>query len=92
MKILIVTAEFGLNGGGLSLSCHKLYGLLSSCDEVNVLNSTIRPIETTIGSKLHGVDDAISLEYKLKIDSNDYQSTDIVIGFGGKFNGYYASL
>lgn len=92
MKILIVTAEFGLNGGGLSLSCHKLYELLSSCDEVNVLNSTIRPIETTIGSKLHGVDDAISLEYKLKTDSNDYQSTDIVIGFGGKFNGYYASL
>lgn len=92
MKILIVTAEFGLNGGGLSLSCHKLYELLSSHNEVNVLNSTIRPIETTVGSKLQGVDNAISMEFKLKTDSQLYQSTSIVIGFGGKFNGYYASL
>ena len=32
------------------------------------------------------------MEYKLKTEAEKYQSFDVVIGFGGKFNGYYASL
>ena len=92
MKILIVTAEFGTNGGGLSLSCHKLYELLSEHEEVFILDSSTRPIKVTLGGYSSELPNAISLEYKLKTDANMYQNIDIVIGFGGGFNGYYASL
>lgn len=35
---------------------------------------------------------SISKEYKLKLDSMRYADREIVIGFGARYNGYYASL
>ena len=92
MKILIVTAEFGVNAGGLSLSCQKLYELLSLQNDVDILDSTARPIDVIPGGYSIKLPKAVSLEYKLKTDALEFKNYDVVIGFGGGFNGYYASL
>lgn len=92
MKILIVTTEIGLDGGGMSLSCQKLVDLLSTDNIVEVLNSSATPIVTAYGGKFPKIGKAIEMEFKLKVETGKYQGYDAVIGFGGKFNGYYASL
>lgn len=92
MKILIVTTEIGLNGGGMSLSCTRLTDLLSKDNVVEVTNSSTTPIFTASGGVFPQLGESIRMEYKLKTEVEKYQSFDVVIGFGGKFNGYYASL
>lgn len=92
MKLLIITTEIGTEGGGLSLSCTRIAGLLSETHDVVVVSSTDYPIDVAKGCNLHSIDDSIRKEYKLKSDVNQYNYVDVVIGFGGNFNGYYASL
>lgn len=92
MKILIITTEFGLDGGGLSLSCNRLADLLSKDHIVEVINSSDTPITTAHGGMFPQIGKSIEMEFKLKIETEKHQGVDIVIGFGGKFNGYYASL
>lgn len=92
MKLLIITTEIGTEGGGLSLSCTRIAGLLSETHDVVVVSSTDYPIDVAKGCNLHSIDDSIRKEYKLKSDANQYNYIDVVIGFGGNFNGYYASL
>ena len=41
MKILIVTTEIGLDGGGMSLSCTRLTRILSQNNVVEVVNSLL---------------------------------------------------
>lgn len=92
MKILIVTTEIGLDGGGLSLSCTRLVDILSKDNVVEINHSYTTPILTVSGGIFPQLGKSIQTEYKLKVDAEKYQDIDIVIGFGGKFNGYYASL
>lgn len=91
-QILIVTTEFGLEGGGMSLSCTRLVNILSNNNYVEVADSLALPIATASGGKLTGLNKYIRMEYKLKTESQRYKDFDIIIGFGGRFNGYYASL
>lgn len=92
MKILIVTTEIGLDGGGMSLSCTRLTDFLSKDNVVEVTNSSAIAIFTASGGIFPQLGKSIQMEYKLKTEADKYQSFEIVIGFGGKFNGYYASL
>lgn len=92
MKILIVTSEIGLDGGGLSLSCTRLTDLLSRDNTVEVINSSTHSISTAFGGVFPMLGKSIQMEYKLKIETEKYRGFDVLIGFGGKFNGYYASL
>lgn len=92
MKILIVTTEIGLDGGGMSLSCSRLIDILSRDNVVEVINSSTSPILTASGGVFPLLGKSIRMEYKLKAEAEKYHGFDILIGFGGKFNGYYASL
>lgn len=92
MKILIVTTEIGLDGGGMSLSCTKLVDILSKDHVVEVASSSTIPIFTASGGIFPQMWKSIRMEYKLKSEAKEYQGFDAVVGFGGKFNGYYASL
>jgi len=92
MKILVVTTEIGLTGGGLSLSCSRLVDQLSKDNVVEVTNSSEMPVNTALGDHFPNLGKSIQLEYKLKTDVEKYKGYDVVIGFGAKLNGYYASL
>lgn len=92
MKILIVTTEIGLDGGGVSLSCARLTDILSKDNVVELTNSFATPILTASGGIFPQLEKSIRMEYKLKAEAEKYHGFDVVIGFGGKFNGYYASL
>lgn len=92
MKILIVTTETGMEGGGMSLSCTRLADILSKDKDVEVTNSSAAPILTLSGGIFPQLGKSIRTEFKLKAEARKYHDFDVVIGFGGKFNGYYASL
>ena len=92
MKILIVTTEIGLDGGGMSLSCTRLTRILSQNNVVEVVNSSAASILAVSSGIFPLLGKSIRMEYKLKEESRKYYGFDFVIGFGGKFNGYYASL
>ena len=92
MNILIITTEYGYDGGGMSLSCTRLINILSSEHNVQVSLSTEYPIVTARGGISPATEDGIRKEYKLKEDEREYMNVDVVIGFGGRYNGYYASL
>ena len=92
MNILIITTEYGYDGGGMSLSCTRLMNILSSEHKVQVSLSTEYPIVTARGGINPATEDSIRKEYKLKEDECEYNNIDVVIGFGGRYNGYYASL
>lgn len=92
MNVLLVSAEFGNDGGGLSLSCEKIYHLLSESCNIQMVSSTDYPIQTVHGGYNKHLSRAIQAEYKLKEDSILFSDTDVVIGFGGGLNGYYAAL
>lgn len=92
MNILIVTSEIGENGGGLSLSCSRLLSYLGKSHNVEVTRSIKETVPMGIGGYSKKVEDGIRYEYNLKQDVLDYSDFDIIIGFGGGFNGYYASL
>ena len=92
MKILIVTTEIGIDGGGMSLSCDRLTDILSKDNVVEVVNTSTASVHTASGGIFPKLERTVRMEYKLKADAEKYQGFDVVIGFGGKFNGYYASI
>ena len=92
MKILIVTTEIGMDSGGMSLSCSRLADILSKDNVVEVINFSTAPILTASGGVFPLLGKSIRMEYKLKAETEKYHGFDYLIGFGGKFNGYYASL
>lgn len=94
MNVLIVTAERGLDKGGMQLSCERFAGYLAESGKfrVNFLMSSDYPIATAKGRNNPMFEKVIMREYKLKTDAKSHKDTDLVIAFGGKFNGYYASL
>ena len=92
MKILIVTTEIGMASGGMSLSCSRLADILSKDNVVEVINFSTAPILTASGGVFPLLGKSIRMEYKLKAETEKYHGFDYLIGFGGKFNGYYASL
>ncbi|MBR5651800.1 MAG: polysaccharide deacetylase family protein [Bacteroidales bacterium] len=92
MNVLIVSTEFGYDGGGLALSCSQLKDILASEHHVLLSLSSDYPIKTVGGGYNPSLELRICKEYKLKQDTIAYKNTDVVIGFGGGYNGYYASL
>ena len=60
MKILIVTTEIGLDGGGMSLSCQKIKNILSREHDVYVLDSYSYPTNTAKGGINKGSSDISS--------------------------------
>lgn len=92
MNILVVTTEIGTDGGGMALSCRRIVDILSTEHNVHVLSSTYYPIYTAKGGINPLTETGIRKEYKLKEDALKYSETDVVIAFGARFNGYYASL
>ena len=92
MNILLVSSEIGNGGGGLSLSCEKLYDLLSQIGDVQLVSPTSYPILVSDGGYSKNITTAVRNEYKLKEDCIMHSGADVVIGFGGGFNGYYAAL
>lgn len=92
MKILIVSYEWSNTGGGLALSCNKIKKMIELNHEVYTCDSGSFEIKTTINGVKADVAKLIMLEYKLKEEIIKYNDVDIIIGFGGGYNGYYASL
>jgi peptidoglycan/xylan/chitin deacetylase (PgdA/CDA1 family) len=76
----------------MSLSCTRLTEILSKDNVVEVINSSSPPILTASGGVFPLLGKSIRIEYKLKAEAEKYHGFDFLIGFGGKFNGYYASL
>lgn len=92
MNILVITTEFGHKAGGLALACTRLVDILKQKHEVHVIISTEAPIHTASGCINPHIEDRIRKEYKLKEDYWLHRHSDIIIAFGGGWNGYYASL
>lgn len=92
MNILIVTSEIGLDGGGMALACKRVVDILRKEHTVIVLSSTENPIYTVKGGMNPNTEASIRKEYKLKHDSLGYKHVDVVIAFGGRFNGYYGAM
>lgn len=92
MNILVITTEFGHKAGGLALACTRLVDILKQEHEVHVIISTEAPIHTASGCINPHIEDRIRKEYKLKEDYWLHRHSDIIIAFGGGWNGYYASL
>ena len=92
MNILLITSELGYDGGGMSLSCTRIYNILSDDNTVTIVMSDQSPVATADGGYSPENTHGVRCEYKLKQDCLGYQDTDLIIGFGGKFNGYYSSL
>ena len=92
MRVLIVATEIGLDGGGCALSCSRLINLLSEEHQVIVDKTADYPISTVDVRSYSRIEDAILKEYKLKTELMFYKDVDVVISFGGGYNGYYASL
>lgn len=92
MNILIVTSEIGLDGGGMALACKRVVDILRKEHNVIVLSSTENPIYTVKGGMNPNTENGIRKEYKLKHDSLVYKHADVVIAFGGRFNGYYGAM
>lgn len=96
MKILLLTSEYGENGGGLSYACSCYHSLLRDQlgYDVTVVSSVHNPIVTVKGGYNPTLSTRISHEYRLKTDTYRYMDKGyyFIIAFGGSFNGYYASL
>ena len=69
MKILIVTTEIGLDGGGMSLSCNRQTRILSQNNVVEVVNSTATSILAASSGIFPLIGKSIQMEYKLKEES-----------------------
>ena len=92
MNILVITSEVGYDGGGMSFSCTRICNILSENHTVKIALSGHNPVVTADRGYSPENTHGIRCEYKLKQDCLDFQDIDLLIGFGGKFNGYYSSL
>ena len=96
MNIVLISSEFGESGGGLSFACTRFKSLLE--EEFNHTVTVIDPnencIKTAKGGYMPNLEFKISNEYRIKAHCILLQelNIDLVIGFGGGFNGYYSSL
>lgn len=96
MNIVLISSEFGESGGGLSFACTRFKSLLE--EEFNHTVTVIDPnencIKTAKGGYMPNLEYKISNEYRIKAHRILLQelNIDLVIGFGGGFNGYYSSL
>lgn len=96
MKILIVTSEYGEKGGGLSFACTRLNDILGSKlgHDVTVVSSCDNTIQTAKGGYNPTLSTKISSEYRLKTHLQKFLENryELIIAFGGSFNGYYANI
>lgn len=96
MNIALISPEFGESGGGLSLACSRFKSLLEEefNHTVTVINPNKNHIKTAAGGYMPNLECKISNEYRFKTHCLSFQelNIDLIIAFGGGFNGYYSSL
>lgn len=96
MKILLITSEYGIEGGGLSFACCHFHKMLTEKlgHEVTLCSSVTNDNVTAIGGYKPALSKSISNEYRLKSDYQNFknQNIDLVLAFGGSFNAYYSSI
>lgn len=96
MNILLITSEFGEAGGGLSYACTRFSKFLKEVigADVTIISSCHNTIETACGGYNPSLYSKISNEYRLKNDTFKFEgkAIELIIAFGGSFNGYYAHL
>lgn len=92
MKILIITTEIGTDGGGTALACKRVVDILRKEHDVEILSSTDYPIYTANGDINPLTENGIRKEYKFKQDCKTHEDADVIIAFGGRFNGYYGAM
>ena len=92
-NVLLITSEYGERGGGLSFACKRFHSLLCELHyNVQLVSSTANSNLTVAGGYKETLAQAISNEYRLKSDCLKYNNKiDLVIAFGGDYNGYYAA-
>ena len=93
MKITIVTNEYSVEGGGLSYSCVQYHLLLKELGhDVSILSSGLYNCDVIHGGYNNRLGKNLAYEAKLKQDLKNIENTQLLIAFGGGFNGYYAAL
>lgn len=93
MKIIVVTNEYDVNGGGLAFSCRRFVEMLKTLrHEVCVLSSSVKQQEIVEGGYNPHLGYELAMEKKLKSDISLIKDSDIVVSFGGGKNGYYGAL
>lgn len=91
MRVLIVTTEIGSKRGGLALACQRVVDLLAEEHDIEVVLSSEYPVYTAKGGMNPIIEDNIRKECKLKYDYSKHADTDVIVAFGGRFNGYYSA-
>ena len=93
MNIVVVTNEYNKDGGGLAYSCQRFVKMLNRIGhQVLVLSSSdVKEDEISGGYNPH-LGFELAMEKKLKTDSASVAPYDLIISFGGGFNGYYGAL
>lgn len=93
MNLALVTYEYEINGGGLSFSCQNFHNLLRALGHrVTLISSKVGGDLYTVGGYDPLLGQAIVNEVSLKDNLKLVKEVDLIIAFGGNFNGYYASL
>lgn len=93
MNIVVVTNEYNKDGGGLAYSCRRFVEMLNQIGhQVLVLSSSnVKEDEISGGYNPH-LGFELAMEKKLKTDYASVAHDDLIISFGGGFNGYYGAL
>lgn len=97
MKVVLVTAEYSENAGGLAHSAHRFRQFLEAhfCASVDVIITLWENVDrryTSSGGYSLQVSKALENEYRLKVEAGRIVSADMVVAFGAGFNAYFASL
>lgn len=94
MNITIITNEYSTgSGGGLSYSCHQLECLLQSMGHsVKVCRSNICETDVIHGGYNNHLGFDIVKESLLKRCVETIPEGNLLIGFGGGYNGYFTAL
>lgn len=93
MNIVVVTNENNKDGGGLAYSCQRFVKMLNRIGHhvLVISSSNIKENEISGGYNPH-LGFELAMEKKLKTDHASVAPYDLIISFGGGFNGYYGAL
>ena len=77
MNVLIVSTEFGYDGGGLALSCSRLKDILASDHHVIISLSSDYPIKTVGGGYNPSLELAFKIAHKFDVKIEDIFISEI---------------
>ena len=81
MKILLITSEYGIEGGGLSFACCHFHKMLTEKlgHEVTLCSSVTNDNVTAIGGYKPALSKSISNEYRLKSDYQNFRIRILIL-------------